>query len=101
MRAENPSFALYQALVDEAQNHTYTGLMDELLTTDATIQLVLAALIAFEGGLRREEIVTALIEGEARGATLYRNTLAVPDPAYWKVVREEAERYWSDRSRST
>ena len=81
MSTENPPFTIYQALVEEAQNHTYTGLMGELLTTDATLQLVLAALTAFEGGLSREEIVTALIEGEAQGITLYKNMQAVPGMA--------------------
>ena len=100
MSAENSHFTRYQAVVEEAQKHTYAGLKDELITTDATIQLVLAALTAFEHGLSREEIITALIEGEAQGLTLYHNMQAVPDRHYWQEVKAEAERYWSARSSS-
>ena len=98
MGSENPHVNHYQTVVEQARDHTYGGLMGELTTTDATIQLVLAALSAFESGLSREDITTALIEGEACGITLYCNVQAVPDRAYWQAVQEEAERFWSERS---
>ena len=98
MGSENPHYNHYQTVVEHARDHAYTGLIGELTTTDATIQLVLSTLSAFAAGLSREEITTALIEGEAHGITLYCNMQAVPDRAYWQAVREEAERFWSDRS---
>jgi hypothetical protein len=98
MGTENPRLHPYQMVVEQARDHTYSGLIGELTTSDATIQLVLAALTAFAAGLSREDITTALIEGEARGITLYRNLQAVPDRAYWQAVQEEAERFWSERS---
>ncbi len=97
MATETPRFNLYQSVVTEAEKHTLLGLQGELVTTDATIELVLAALAAFEGGLTRDDLITALIEGEAQGVTLYTNLQSRNDPEYWRAVRQEAEAFWAKR----
>lgn len=97
MPAETPHFDRYNTLVKQAEQHTLIALQGELLTSDATIELVLAALTAVEHGISRDEVVTALIEGEVQGVTLFNNLQTRNDPAYWEAVKEEAERYWAMR----
>lgn len=97
MSSETPLFASYQAVVEQAQEHTLIGLQGELTTTDATIQLILAAIKAFQNGVSQDEIVTALIEGEVRGVNLYSNLRTRNDRDYWREVQAEAEAFWAKR----
>lgn len=97
MSAEAPKQDHYLEVIHESENHTVLSLQGELPVSDATIQLVLVAISAFDAGLSQDEIVTALIEGEARGVTLYSNLSAVNDLNYWKAVRAEAEAFWAER----
>lgn len=91
MSSKSPPTTRYQAVVRAAQQHTVAGLIDELITTDATIQQVLVALEAFTAGLSREEIIIALIEGEAQGMVRYGQPAS---------VQAEPEDAWTEQGRT-
>lgn len=97
MSTENPRFAAYQTVVEQAEQHTLVAQTGELLTTDITVQLMLAVVNAFETGVSREELARAVEEGQERGAVLYHNLQSRNDAAYWRAVRHEAEAFWAKR----
>lgn len=86
MFSEDRKLASYFAIVKAAEIHTCMAMAGELSTTDATIQLVLLAMLAFEAGLTYDEITTAIIEGETEGNLLYTSLQSRSDPDYWRAV---------------
>lgn len=87
----------YQSLLAEAERHTVIVQAGELLTTDATVELVMAAINAFSLGLTVEEISAAINEGEKQGVILSENLHSGNDPEYWKAVQAEAQAFWERR----
>lgn len=98
MTVENPQFDTYHHLVKEAQDIAFLSSVDNRLVTGSTLPLASAILDAFEAGFDREAILTAIQEGEMRGALRMVDPRdQYQDDEYWEAVKAEIDAFWENR----